>query len=384
MRLFCLFLSLIMFFNLQAREYKARDSKSIKKALLSAKAGDVITVKPGEYDMGDTFATGKDGTEKKPIILQCSGEKGYAVLKVSGQVGFRIKSKFWVIKGVHTQGSESKTQATVFMDGPGGAGNIKMIDCKISGSALHGMKSAAKRDIGVHNIYIENTELYDTAFTGFDIVSGNNWVIKNCYVHDYGKQKGVSYGIFLKGGGKNGIIDGCFVDGKASSTTVGISFGGGLTGEQWLPLIDGKIAPEHFEGIARNNIVVNTTDVAYHSNNASNCHYYNNLAWNCKNFQRQKSYPDDPRLFNNLIAGKYRGVHSDSDNNINELDAKWFVDPEKNDFRLSKEGIRKLKRKAVKSDKCPSDMFGQQRKDLYPGPVLPGAKQSTKWVDRRE
>ena len=175
--LVCVFL--LTFSSLHAREHKVRDSKSIKKALSSAKAGDVISVKAGEYDMGETFTTGNDGTEQKPIIFQCAGEKGYAVLKTSGQIGFRIKRKFWVIKGIHTKGDESKTQATVFMDGPGGCANISMIDCKISGSALHGMKSAAKRDIGVHNIYIENTELYDTAFTGFDIVSGNNWVIKN-------------------------------------------------------------------------------------------------------------------------------------------------------------------------------------------------------------
>lgn len=383
MRVF-LFLALFISCFINAKEYKVRDSKSIKKALVSAKAGDVITIKTGEYDMGDSFSTVNDGTKKKPIILQCSGDKGYAVLKASGQIAFRIKSKFWIIKGIHVQGSEKKTQATVFMDGPGGCGDIKITDCKISGSALHGMKAARSREVGVDNVHIEQTELFNTAFTGFDLVSGDNWFLKNCYVHDYGTQKGISYGIFLKGGGKNGIVEGCFVDGKASSTTIGISFGGGLTGQQWLPLINGKVGPEHFEGIARNNIVVNTTDVAYHSNNASNCFFYNNLAWNCKNFQRQKSYSEDPRLFNNLIVGKYRGAHPDSGNNVDQLDEKWFVDPNNQDFRLSKEGIRKLKRKAIKIADCPKGMFGAERKNLYPGPVLPGAKQSTKWVDRRK
>ena len=292
-----------------------------------------FSIKAGEYDIVKSFSTGNDGTEKKPIILQCYGDKGYAVLKTEGQVGFRIKNKHWIIIGIHIKGSESKTQATIFMDGPGGCGNIKMTDCKISGSALHGMKAARSREVGVDNVFIEHTELFDTAFTGFDLVSGDNWVLKNCYVHSYGKKKGISYGIFLKGGGKNGVIDSCFVDGKASSTTVGISFGGGLTGKQWLPLVDGKIGPEHFNGIARNNIVVNTSDVAYHCNNGSNCFFYNNLAWNCKNFQMQKSYLEDPVLINNLIAGKYRGANSKSSNNINQLDSKWFIDSGKS--RLS-------------------------------------------------
>ena len=377
-------LLLILSFSLNAKEYRPRDAKAILSALKSAKAGDFITIKAGVYNLDKSFSTGNDGTAKKPITLRCQGEKGYAVLQTKGQVGFRIKNQYWIIQGIHIKGSETKTQAAVFMDGPGGCGNIKMVDCKISGSALHGMKAARTREIGVHNVTIENTELFNTAFTGFDLVSGDNWLLKNCYVHSYGKKKGVSYGIFLKGGGKNGIVDACFVDGKSSSTTVGISFGGGLTGQQWLPLVNGKVAPEHFEGIARNNIVINTRDVAYHSNNAANCYFYNNLAWNCKNFQMQKSYPQDPILINNLIAGKYRGAHSKSSENINVLDEKWFIDPSNHDFRLSREGERKLKRKAKKLANCTEDYFGQARKDQYPGPVVPGAKESTKWLDRRK
>ena len=84
---------LLTFLSLQAREFKTRDSKSIKKALSLAEAGDVITIMPGEYDMGASFSTGNDGNEKKPITFQCEGDRGYAVLNVSGQVGFRIKSK---------------------------------------------------------------------------------------------------------------------------------------------------------------------------------------------------------------------------------------------------------------------------------------------------
>ena len=367
-----------------SKEYHPADSKAVLAALKSARAGDIINIKAGVYNIEKSFSTENDGTAAKPIILRCSGEKGYAVLQTAAQVGFRIKNRYWLIEGIHIQGSETKTQATVFMDGPGGCGNIKMTDCKISGSALHGMKAARSREVGVHNVYIENTELFDTAFTGFDLVSGDNWVLNSCYVHDYGKKKGISYGIFLKGGGKNGIIENCFVDGKASSTTIGISFGGGLTGTQWLPLINGKIAPEHFEGIARNNIVVNSSDVAYHTNNASNCSFYNNLAWNCKNFQMQKSYPEDPLLMNNLIGGKYRGAQSKSSDNMNTVNEKWFVDPQKHDFRLSKEGVSQLKGKAKQTDNCHLDFFSTPRKDLFPGPVLPGAKKSTKWIDRRE
>ena len=375
--LFCLSLSL------SAREYRVDSSKEIKDALAKAKPGDVISVKAGIYDLGGSFSTGNNGSESKPIHFRCAGEKDYAVLKTNAVVGFRIKSKHWIISGIHVQGSEKKTQATVFMDGPGGCGNVTMTDCKISGSAVHGMKAARTREVGVDNIILDHVELFNTAKTGFDLVSGDNWLLKNCYVHDYGKVKGVSYGIFLKGGGSNGIIDGCFVDGKSSNTTVGISFGGGLTGKQWLPLINGKIAAEHDRGIARNNIVVNTKDVAFHSNNSANCGFYNNLAWNCKYFQRQGSYPADPVLINNLLEGKYRGVSKES-NNIKSLEKSWFNNADANDFRLTVKGVNALKGRAVKLKDCSEDMFGTKRSGQYTGPIQPGAKRTTFWIDRRK
>jgi hypothetical protein len=383
MRIFCICL-LFTFTATFAKEFKVSSNKEIQQAFSRAKAGDEILIAVGDYDLGETSSTTNDGTKEKPIVLKCEGPKGYAKLRVRGQIGFRIKNKFWLIEGIHIEGSSEVTQATVFMDGPGGCGNIHMKDCKISGSAQHGMKAARTREIGVHEVYLENVELFDTAQTGFDLVSGDNWHLKNCYVHDYGKTAGVSYGIFLKGGGENGIIEACFVDGQSKNTTIGISFGGGLTGKQWLPLKKGELAPEHRNGLAKNNIVVHSSDVAFHTNNGAACLFLNNLAWSCQHFQRQASSLPDPILQNNLIGGKYRGVDASSSHNQNELSVKWFLDPEKYDFRLSQEGIKNLSGKAIKTLQNETDIEGRVRNDLYPGPVLPGAKKSTVWVDRRK
>ncbi|MBA4387401.1 MAG: hypothetical protein C0404_05430 [Verrucomicrobia bacterium] len=369
-----------------ARDIKADTAADIKNALGSAGPGDTILVKPGEYDMGGSISTGKNGTKDKPVTFACEGKKGYAILKVSGQIGMRVKSKFWVIRGIHIEGNPGSTEATVFMDGPQGCSDILMTDCKISGSAQHGMKGARTREKAADNITVEYTELFDTKATGFDLVSGDNWVLRRNYVHDYGKGGGVTYGIFLKGGGKNGIIDGCFVDGKRQATTVGISFGGGLTGQKWLPLgADGKVGPEHDKGVAMNNIVINTSDVAYHSNNGANCKFFNNLAWNCKSFQRQASFPNDPVVSDNVIAGNTKSGTSESKDNV--APAKdWFVNADESDFRLTDAGVKALAGKGQAAGEVTTDYFGTKRDPAKPvlGPVLPDAKETTKWIDRRK
>jgi hypothetical protein len=335
--------------------------------------------------MGGSFSTGKGGEKDRPVEIRAAGEKGYAVLKVGGQVGFRVNGKHLVLRGLHIQGNPKSTQATVFMDGPAGCSDVLMVDCKISGSSQHGMKAARTREKAADNITIENTELFDTAASGFDLVSGDNWTLRRCYAHDFGKGGGVTYGIFLKGGGKNGIIEGCLVDGRKQKITVGISFGGGLTGEKWLPLVDGKVGAEHTDGVARNNVVINTGDVAYHSNNGSKCSFVNNLAFGCSGFQRQASYPPDPVVVNNLISGNTSKGASRSANNL-AVKAEWFVAPDKLDFRLSDAGRTALAGKGVSLPECPTDIFGTRRDAAkpFPGPVLPEATETAVWVDRRK
>jgi len=380
------FLFCVVALAFSAQVFRVDTAGAVKQALASAGPGDTILVKPGEYDMGATFSTGKSGTPDKPVTFRCEGDKGYAKFKVNGQIGFRIRSRYWVIQGIHVEGSTKSTQAVVFMDGPGGCGDVKILDCKFSASSQHGMKAARTSEKAVDNVLLAHVEIYDTGATAFDLVSGDNWVLRNCYVHDYGKAGGVTYGIFLKGGGKNGIIEGCFVDGGKRATTVGISFGGGLTGKQWLPKAGDNVAPEHEGGIARNNIVVNTADVAYHSNNGSRCFFYNNLAWGCKGFQRQASYPPDPVLVNNLIAGSYAGASKDSRNNLNKIEKTWFVNADEYDFRLTAEGSAVLDGKGEELADNPVDYFGTKRKSgpQCLGPVLPDATQSTRWTDRRK
>ena len=132
-----------------------------------------------------------------------------------------------------------------------------------------------------------------------------------------------------------------------------------------------------------NNIVVNTGDVALHSNNSSNCAFVNNLAWNCQSFQRQGSYPPDPVVANNLLAGQARGAGQAAANVAPQK--AWFVDPDAGDFRLTPAGVAAVSGQGTAIPAVKADFFGTARAGgpNVLGPVLPGAKQSTKWDDRR-
>jgi hypothetical protein len=125
--------------------------------------------------------------------------------------------------------------------------------------------------------------------------------------------------------------------------------------------------------------------VAYHSNNGANCKFYNNLAWGCRSFQRQASYPKDPVVINNVIGGSTKNGASESKNNV-APQKEWFVNAEDSDFRLTDAGRTALAGKGEPLAENPADYFGTKRDASHAvlGPVLPDAKQSTKWLDRRK
>ena len=369
-----------------AKDFTPTDARSIRAAMQAAQAGDTISIPPGEYDMVDTIATGNSGTPAAPITMRTSGDKGYAKLKISAgsDVGFRIISRFWVLRGLHLEGNLTKTEDLIQIDATRGGGDFQMTDCRVSRCREFLFKASRNRDQGADHVLLDHCEWFDTAATAIDIVGGDHWIIRGNYVHDYGKDGGVHYGMFLKGGGKNGLMEGNIVDGKAGKVTVGISFGGGLTDHRWLPQLEGgQFVPEHLGGICRNNIVIRTGDCAYHTNNASGCRFYNNLAYECgAGFQRQASYPPDPVLVNNVLSGSIRGA-GDSRNNLTKVESTWFMGADNNDFRLTPAGKAALAGKGEALKDNPLDFFSQPRNTNDLGPVNASAGASTRWVDRR-
>ena len=87
-----------------AKDLHVDSPEGIRNALAAAEPGDAILVKLGAYDMSREFATGRDGTREKPITFACDSDKGYAELQAASQIAFRVRSRFWVIRGIHVKG----------------------------------------------------------------------------------------------------------------------------------------------------------------------------------------------------------------------------------------------------------------------------------------
>jgi len=86
--------------------------------------------------------------------------------------------------------------------------------------------------------------------------------------------------VFLKSGGKRGVMERNLVicatttvPLAANDARIGLSFGGGGTGAQFCaPAFDAAVPcnVEHEDGIARNNVVINCSDVALYLNRSRN------------------------------------------------------------------------------------------------------------------
>jgi parallel beta-helix repeat protein len=131
---------------------------------------------------------------------------------------------------------------------------------------------------------VERNEFYDTRaratsnpVTKINIDTGDDWVVRDNDVHDFSKSGGISYGAFMKSGGKRGVFERnrvlCVKDSPSGGTRIGLSFGGGGTANAFCaPAFDANVPcdPEHTDGVVRNNVIINCSDVGIYLNKAAN------------------------------------------------------------------------------------------------------------------
>lgn len=98
-----------------------------------------------------------------------------------------------------------------------------------------------------------------------------------------GRADAVSHGLFLKSGGNRGLVERnlvvCTYDLATGGTVIGISFGGGGTGNQFCaPALNAAVpcSVEHTDGVMRNNLIANCSDVGIYLNRAKNSKVLNN------------------------------------------------------------------------------------------------------------
>ena len=264
--------------------------KSITKAVAVATAGDIIEVRAGTYSEAVVIRTA--GTSTARITMRgYNGERPVLQRTGAGPTIYFYNSacdedtigtgtgntdcfaSWWTIQGLEVRGSTAG----------GDDGNVIKIDTakvRIQGNTLccsvadivKLVRTANDTEVLDNEIY-QNTSLVTpgTNAQGVDIVGANNPRVAGNYVHDV-----PDFGMYAKGNARNVIFENNLLYNIGRSDNGHAIMLGQETDTDRL--VDGNY--ESYDGIVRNNVVVNATWACVATSSSSNVRIYNNSCYN--------------------------------------------------------------------------------------------------------
>jgi MYXO-CTERM domain-containing protein len=341
-----------------ARQVMVATPTDLAAALAAAQPGDEIILADGQYNFGGADCTA-NGTADAPIAVHAQHPL-FAVLLSTALEGFKVSGANWQFSGLDVRGvcpndADCEHAFHVF----GGADGFVLRASRVSDFNAQLKVNAAPVTTGGPYVIpnrgvVEGNEIFDTharntttPVTKLDIDTGDGWIVRANYVHDFGKTNtDAVYAAFMKSGSSNGLFERnlviCDKDQMFMNTQVGLSFGGGGTAPQFCaPAFDANTpcSVEHSNGTMRNNIVVNCTDVGIYLNQAQNSHLlHNTLIVTAGIDFRFANSSGEARgnLMSSMIHLRDGATDSESDNIINVPMSQffaWFVDPLNGDLR---------------------------------------------------
>lgn len=254
-----------------------------------AKPGSVITIAPGVYPLAKGIRLQGEGTGKdqKPITLRAE-RLGLVQIESRAVMAFKVAGANWVIenldiKGVCADHSFCEHAFQIF----GSASNtvirnnrMRDFNAAIKGGGTEEGEFANDVLIEGNHIFNASIRATGTPVTPVDINGGKRWKLIDNYIADFAKGKSdqVSYAAFLKSNSMDGLFERNLVICEwkfPGGTRVGLSFGGGGTFKQ-STCQDQNCSVFHTNGVMRNNIVMNCSDVGIYLNKSKAAKIYNN------------------------------------------------------------------------------------------------------------
>ena len=273
-------------------------TKQLLAAIKNAQPGQTIIISPGVYRIKKRAVPIRtNGSVRAPIVL-AARQLGDVTLEMDSLEGLHITAKHWQIKNLIFRGVKGKDGSIEHaIHIARNADFVQIINNRFINFNSHIKTNGARDREGLLNfpdgLLVANNDIYNewkrntrSPASPIDIVGGDNVVVKNNFIADFGKYGrrgyGITYGAFMKGGGKNGVFENNVVmcEWRVPHTSpmdvrIGLSFGNGGTGGRYCA--DGKCDYEHINGVMRNNTVLNcVNDVGIYLNKSKNTLIENN------------------------------------------------------------------------------------------------------------
>lgn len=243
--------------------------RTINEAIKRVGPGDTIELRGGIYAGGQLISKG--GTTSARIKIKAhNGEK--ARIYGGGQdYGFYFlqSASNWIVEGLEIYGDPAQPirQYVIKIDAP----NIRLVKNNIHGAKNDQIKLVST----ANNVVIYQNEIHDAENVtstssnaqGIDIVGADNVRMAYNYVHNI-----KSLGMYAKGNARNTVFENNRV---VDISDRGIMLGQS-TGTQFLT--DGRF--ESYDGIIRNNIIINTDSACLAVASSDNARIYNNSCYN--------------------------------------------------------------------------------------------------------
>jgi hypothetical protein len=293
-----------------AEETRVADEGQLRTAIVAAKPGDRIVIRPGLYRLGKVSIRNA-GSQSAPITLTAE-HPGSVKLETDAVELFKVAAPHWIFEDLDIRGGDQSDHAFHIV----GASD----QVAIRGNRLVNFHAAIKGNpeggevpdfvtIERNIIYNEAPRKTAAPVTPIDVVGGDGWVVRSNFIADFAKSLGnrISFGAFLKGGSTNGLFERNLVYCEwrhSGGRRVGLSFGGGGTGAAYFGnCANGQCPAEHSNGILRNNIVLNCPQAdGIYIRNSRDIGIYHNTIYRSYGILLQ--FPDSTaRIQNNIIAG---------------------------------------------------------------------------------
>lgn len=245
--------------------------QAIRKAMYEATAGTYIEIAPGLYPFSTALTVRNRGTQEAPIVV---GAKlpGTVWLLFTHVDGIYLKQPNWIFENLNIRGDCRWHDACEHAFHVVSAASGTVIRNNFLTDFNAHIKVNGEKGLWPDGGRLEHNTmtLSEPRKTGkpvvaLDLVGANDWIISDNLVMDISKTGGnrVSYGMFMKGASSNGRFERNLVICSSKNISqpgirVGLSFGGGNTGQQFCR--DRLCEREHINGSFINNIVAHCND----------------------------------------------------------------------------------------------------------------------------